>query len=116
MTHPTALRRALTLLALAALTLLAAWPVLRAGYPTIGDGLNHYYRLVEFAHLLAHGDFFLRAAEGMRDVGKKVFQAATNTGRLSPSAHDQHRAFRAIDYLARYIAHDVSPERPAFRR
>lgn len=58
-----ALRRAAPLaLALAALTLLAAWPVLRSGYPTIGDGLNHYYRLVEFAHLLRQGVWFPRWA------------------------------------------------------
>jgi len=56
------LRRAAPALALGALTLLAAWPVLRAGYPTIGDGLNHYYRLVEFVHLLRHGVLFPRWA------------------------------------------------------
>ncbi|MCC7361868.1 MAG: hypothetical protein IT317_20460 [Anaerolineales bacterium] len=48
--------------ALAALTLLTVWPVLRAGYPSIGDGLNHYYRLVEFAHLLRQGVWFPRWA------------------------------------------------------
>ncbi len=56
------LRRAAPAFALAALTLLAAWPVLRAGYPTIGDGLNHYYRLAEFAHLLRQGVWFPRWA------------------------------------------------------
>lgn len=57
-----ALRRVAPALALGALTLLAAWPVLRSGYPTIGDGLNHYYRLVEFAHLLRQGVWFPRWA------------------------------------------------------
>ena len=56
------LRRSAPAVALAALTLLAAWPVLRAGYPSIGDGLNHYYRLVEFAHLLRQGVWFPRWA------------------------------------------------------
>jgi hypothetical protein len=50
------------LLALAALAALAVWPLLRAGYPAIGDGLNHFYRLVEFEHLLAHGVWFPRWA------------------------------------------------------
>ena len=48
-----------TLLAVGAL---AVWPLLRAGYPTIGDGLNHFYRLVEFEHLLQHGVLFPRWA------------------------------------------------------
>ena len=50
------------MLALAALAALAVWPLLRAGYPAIGDGLNHFYRLVEFEHLLAHGAWFPRWA------------------------------------------------------
>ncbi len=49
-------------MALGAIGLLAAWPVLRAGYPAIGDGLNHFYRLVEFEHLLVHGVWFPRWA------------------------------------------------------
>ena len=48
--------------ALGALWLLAFWPVARAGYPGIGDGLNHFYRLVEFEHLLRQGDWFPRWA------------------------------------------------------
>ncbi|MEP7359926.1 MAG: 6-pyruvoyl-tetrahydropterin synthase-related protein, partial [Anaerolineales bacterium] len=50
------------LAALAALWLLAFWPVARAGYPAIGDGLNHFYRLVEFEHLLRQGIWFPRWA------------------------------------------------------
>src|SRR5260221_5559653 len=46
----------------AAIGALAAWPVLRAGYPAIGDGLIHFYRLVEFQHLLQHGVWFPRWA------------------------------------------------------
>jgi len=53
-THP--------VIALLSLSLLAAWPILRAGYPSIGDGLNHLYRLVEFDHLLRHGVWFPRWA------------------------------------------------------
>jgi hypothetical protein len=56
------LSRVLPAASLAALALLAAWPVLRAGYPTIGDGLNHFYRLVEFEHLLGQGVWFPRWA------------------------------------------------------
>ncbi len=48
--------------ALLALGALAVWPVVRAGYPVIGDGLNHFYRLVEFEHLLQHGVWFPRWA------------------------------------------------------
>lgn len=50
---------------LAALCLMAFWPVARAGYPTIGDGLIHYYRLVEFAHLLQAGVWFPRWASDL---------------------------------------------------
>src|SRR6266851_4261139 len=46
----------------AAIAALAVWPLLRAGYPAIGDGLNHFYRLVEFEHLLQHGVWFPRWA------------------------------------------------------
>jgi hypothetical protein len=49
-------------LALVPLSALAVWPLLRAGYPAIGDGLNHFYRLVEFKHLLQHGVWFPRWA------------------------------------------------------
>jgi len=48
--------------ALGGLVVLAVWPALRAGYPAIGDGLNHFYRLVEFEHLLAQGAWFPRWA------------------------------------------------------
>jgi hypothetical protein len=51
--------------ALGAVAVLAVWPVLRAGYPAIGDGLNHFYRLVEFEHLLAHGEWFPRWASDL---------------------------------------------------
>ena len=58
------LRSVLTspLAALLGLTALAAWPMVRAGYPTIGDGLIHFYRLVEFDHLLRNGVWFPRWA------------------------------------------------------
>jgi hypothetical protein len=49
-------------IAVAAIAILAAWPLVRAGYPAIGDGLNHFYRLVEFEHLLQHGVWFPRWA------------------------------------------------------
>ncbi len=49
-------------LALAGLVGLAAWPVVHAGYPAIGDGLPHFYRLVEFDHLLRQGVWFPRWA------------------------------------------------------
>lgn len=55
-------RAAWPLLSLSALALLSVWPLLRAGYPTIGDGLNHFYRLVEFDHLLRQGVWFPRWA------------------------------------------------------
>jgi hypothetical protein len=54
--------RAAVLGMLALLAALAAWPVVRAGYPTLGDGLIHYYRLVEFDHLLRQGVWFPRWA------------------------------------------------------
>jgi hypothetical protein len=49
-------------IALLSLSLLAVWPIVRAGYPSIGDGLNHLYRLVEFDHLLRNGTWFPRWA------------------------------------------------------
>ncbi len=49
-------------LALAGLTWLVAWPLLRGGYPTIGDGLIHFYRLVQFDELLRSGVWFPRWA------------------------------------------------------
>lgn len=49
-------------LTLTGLALLAAWPLLRVGYPTIGDGLNHYYRLVQLDHLLRSGVWYPRWA------------------------------------------------------
>lgn len=51
--------------ALAGLTLLAAWPLLRLGYPTVGDGLNHLYRLVELDSLLRAGVWYPRWATDM---------------------------------------------------
>ena len=60
------LRRGLSRLglpvALFSLTLLAAWPLLRAGYPTIGDGQIHFYRLVQLDNLLRSGVWFPRWA------------------------------------------------------
>lgn len=50
------------ILPLIALTALSVWPILRAGYPLIGDGGNHFYRLVEFDHLLQNGVWFPRWA------------------------------------------------------
>src|SRR5438270_3785765 len=55
-------RRVAPALAVLGLAALAVWPVVRAGYPVIGDGLNHFYRLVEFEHLLQHGQWFPRWA------------------------------------------------------
>lgn len=49
-------------LPLLALIALSVWPLLRAGYPLIGDGGNHLYRLVEFDHLLRNGVWFPRWA------------------------------------------------------
>ncbi len=50
------------ILPILALLALALWPLLRAGYPLIGDGGNHLYRLVEFDHLLRNGIWFPRWA------------------------------------------------------
>lgn len=49
-------------LPLLALIALSVWPIMRAGYPLIGDGGNHLYRLVEFDHLVRHGVWFPRWA------------------------------------------------------
>ena len=61
-TEAAGLRRWGLPLALAGLTLLAAWPLLRGGYPSIGDGLIHFYRLVQFDHLLRSGVWYPRWA------------------------------------------------------
>lgn len=53
------------LLPLFLLWLLAFWPLLKNGYPTIGDGLIHFYRLVQFDHLLSQGIWFPRWATDM---------------------------------------------------
>lgn len=50
------------ILPLLALLAFATWPLFRAGYPFIGDGGNHLYRLVEFDHLLRNGIWFPRWA------------------------------------------------------
>lgn len=47
-------------LPLLALVLLAAYPILRARYPTIGDGWNHFYRLVDLDWNLRHGILYPR--------------------------------------------------------
>ena len=61
-------------LALAGLTLLAVWPLLRTGYPTIGDGLIHFYRLVQLDHLLRAGVWYPRwAADLGYGFGYPVF-------------------------------------------
>src|SRR5215510_14338620 len=58
----TRLRLHSPILPLLALLALCAWPIVRAGYPLIGDGGNHLYRLVEFDHLLRNGVWFPRWA------------------------------------------------------
>ena len=45
---------------LGALTLLAIWPLLVSGIPTIGDGRNHFYRLSELAWHIQHGEVYPR--------------------------------------------------------
>jgi len=47
-------------LPLAILILLASYPLLTSGYPTIGDGLNHFYRLAELERHIAQGDLYPR--------------------------------------------------------
>lgn len=47
-------------LALLALALLAAWPLLQYGPPKAVDAPNHYYRLVELAWHVQHGDLYPR--------------------------------------------------------
>jgi hypothetical protein len=42
------------------LTLLAAWPLFRHGPSTLGDGPNHFYRLVELSWLIRQGDLYPR--------------------------------------------------------
>ena len=54
------LRRYSTPFGLGMLALLAAWPVLRAGPPTVGDGFNHYFRLAELHWAVQHGAFYPR--------------------------------------------------------
>jgi hypothetical protein len=43
-----------------ALTLLAVWPLLSGGLPTVGDGLNHFHRFAQLDWHLRHGDFYPR--------------------------------------------------------
>src|SRR5260221_294990 len=47
-------------LAVLALALLAAWPVLTHGPADIVDAPNHYYRVVELAWHVQHGDLYPR--------------------------------------------------------
>ena len=53
------------ILSLLSLAALAVWPILRAGYLTIGDGLIHLYRLVQFDALLQQGVWFPRWASDL---------------------------------------------------
>jgi len=39
---------------------LALFPLLTSAYPTIGDGLNHFYRLAELERHIAQGDLYPR--------------------------------------------------------
>lgn len=45
---------------LVALTLLATWPLLTGGLPTVGDGLIHFHRFAQLDWHLRHGDFYPR--------------------------------------------------------
>jgi len=55
------MRRLSSLLPVAALGLLAAWPILRADLPTYSaDAPNHFYRLVALSWHVQHGDWFPR--------------------------------------------------------
>jgi hypothetical protein len=45
---------------LIALTLLAAWPLLTGGLPTVGDGLNHFHRFAQLDWHIRHGDLYPR--------------------------------------------------------
>lgn len=47
-------------LPLAALMVLAVYPIFSGGLPTTGDGLNHFYRLAELAWQVRHGDWYPR--------------------------------------------------------
>jgi 6-pyruvoyl-tetrahydropterin synthase related domain len=53
-------KQASTYLAVLALAILAAWPLLTHGVVTSVDGPNHYYRLVELSWHFQHGDFYPR--------------------------------------------------------
>jgi 6-pyruvoyl-tetrahydropterin synthase related domain len=53
-------RRFIAYLPLAALVVLAVWPILRAGPPGAIDGPNHFYRFVELDWHVRHGDFYPR--------------------------------------------------------
>jgi len=45
---------------LLAVTLLASWPLLTGGLPTVGDGLNHFHRFAQLDWHVWHGDFYPR--------------------------------------------------------
>jgi hypothetical protein len=45
---------------LVALTLLASWPLLTSGLPTVGDGLIHFHRFAQLDWHFRHGDFYPR--------------------------------------------------------
>ncbi len=53
-------RRLTVFLPLAALIVLAIYPVLSGGLPTTGDGLNHFYRVAELEWHIQHGDWYPR--------------------------------------------------------
>ena len=42
------------------LTLLASWPLLTGGLPTVGDGLIHFHRFAQLDWHFRHGDFYPR--------------------------------------------------------
>jgi len=42
------------------LTLLASWPLLSGGLPTVGDGFNHFHRFAQLDWHIRHADFYPR--------------------------------------------------------
>ena len=54
--------------------------------------------------------FVFRAAEGMRDICEKLFQALSNRRRRRFTTHNEDGTFGAVDDLAGDVAHDVSPQ------
>ncbi len=59
---------------LASLILLALFPFLTSSLPTIGDGLNHFYRLAELERHIAQGDLYPRWLATLHDgYGSPLF-------------------------------------------